>query len=82
MSSLEEKIEKKLSDTKLFIDGVDPEKIEASKTSITIAQETFSGEKTSKIDSYLKISFWWSCRIPIVIYVYHYLRKHDYAKCH
>ena len=57
MSSLEEKIEKKLSDTKLFNDGVDLEKIEASKTSITIAQETFTGEKTSKIDSYLKLAF-------------------------
>ncbi|WP_047547198.1 ABC transporter permease [Psychroserpens sp. Hel_I_66] len=57
MSSLEEKIEKKLSDTKLFNDGVDLEKIEASKTNITIAQETFTGEKTSKIDSYLKLAF-------------------------
>jgi ABC-2 type transport system permease protein len=57
MSSLEEKIEKKLSDNKLFNDGVDLEKIAASKTSITIAQETFTGEKTSKIDSYLKLAF-------------------------
>ena len=57
MSSLEEKIEKKLSDTRLFNDGVDIEKIEASKSNITIAQETFTGEKTSKIDSYLKLAF-------------------------
>ena len=57
MSSLEEKIEKKLSETKLENYGVDLEKIEASKTSISIAQETFSGEKTSKIDSYLKLAF-------------------------
>lgn len=57
MSNLEEKIEKKLSDSKLQKDGVDIEKIEASKTNITIAQETFTGEKTSKIDSYLKLAF-------------------------
>ncbi|OUR96083.1 ABC transporter permease [Flavobacteriales bacterium 33_180_T64] len=57
MSSLEEKIEKELEDKKLFNAGVDIEKIEASKTNITIAQETFTGEKTSKIDSVLKLAF-------------------------
>ncbi|WP_456439775.1 ABC transporter permease [Psychroserpens sp.] len=57
MLSLEEKIEKKLSDTRLFNNGVDIKKIEASKSNITIAQETFTGEKTSKIDSYLKLAF-------------------------
>jgi ABC-2 type transport system permease protein len=57
MTSLEEKIEKILSDSKLQKGGVDIEKIEASKTNITIAQETFTGEKTSKIDSYLKLAF-------------------------
>ncbi|MDG5492402.1 ABC transporter permease [Psychroserpens sp. SPM9] len=57
MSSLEEKIEKKLSETKLRNDGVDIAKIQASKTNVTIAQETFTGEKTSKVDSYLKLAF-------------------------
>lgn len=57
MSGLERKIEKKLSDSKLQKGGVDIEKIEASKTNISIAQETFTGEKTSKIDSYLKLAF-------------------------
>lgn len=57
MSGLERKIEKKLSETKLQSDGVDIEKIQAAKTNINIAQETFSGEKTSKIDSYLKLGF-------------------------
>ncbi|MEM5564305.1 ABC transporter permease [Psychroserpens sp. AS72] len=57
MTSLEKKIEKKLSDTKLFNNGVDIKQIEASETNITIAQETFTGEKTSKIDSYLKLAF-------------------------
>ena len=57
MSNLEEKIEKKLSDTKLTNSGVDIEKIEASKINVTIDQETFTGEKTSKVDSYLKLAF-------------------------
>ncbi|MEH6536523.1 MAG: ABC transporter permease [Psychroserpens sp.] len=57
MTSLEEKIGKKLSDTKLRNSGVDIEQIEASKTNIIIAQETFTGEKTSKVDSYLKLAF-------------------------
>lgn len=57
ISGLEDKIEKKLTDLKLIQDGVDIEKIRASRTYITIAQESFKGEKTSKIDSYLKLAF-------------------------
>jgi len=57
MSSLERKIEKELSDAKLLEDGVDIEMIASSKININIAQETFSGEKTSKVDSYLKLIF-------------------------
>ncbi|MEO8774591.1 MAG: ABC transporter permease [Gelidibacter sp.] len=57
ISSLERKIEKRLSDIKLHNDGVDIEQIRASKTTVNIAQETFGGEKTSKIDSYLKLAF-------------------------
>ncbi|MCK0114786.1 ABC transporter permease [Gelidibacter sp. F63206] len=57
ISNLERRIEKRLSDIKLQNDGVDIEQIRASKTTINIAQETFEGEKTSKIDSYLKLAF-------------------------
>lgn len=57
ISSLERRIEKRLSDIKLQNDGVDMAQIRASKTTVNIAQETFSGEKTSKIDSYLKLAF-------------------------
>ncbi|MBO3097340.1 ABC transporter permease [Gelidibacter pelagius] len=57
ISNLERRIEKRLSDIKLQNDGVDIEQIRASKTTINIAQETFDGEKTSKIDSYLKLAF-------------------------
>jgi len=57
ISSLERKIEKQLSDIKLENDGVDIEQIRASQTTVNIAQETFGGEKTSKVDSYLKLAF-------------------------
>jgi ABC-2 type transport system permease protein len=57
MSSLEGKIEKKLTDVKLQLGGVDIEKIELSKTNITIQQESFTGQKTSKIDNVLKLAF-------------------------
>lgn len=57
ISNLERKIEKRVSDIKLQRDGVDIEQIRASKTTVNIAQETFGGEKTSKIDSYLKLAF-------------------------
>lgn len=57
ISGLERKIEKKLSDIKLAIDGVDINKIEAAKSNISITQETFSGERTSKIGSILKLAF-------------------------
>ncbi|MBJ7879378.1 ABC transporter permease [Gelidibacter salicanalis] len=57
ISGLERHIEKRLSDVKLQNEGVDIEQIRASKTRVNIAQETFEGEKTSKIDSYLKLAF-------------------------
>lgn len=57
ISSLERRIEKRMSDIKLQNDGVDVAQIRASKTTVNIAQETFNGEKTSKIDSYLKLAF-------------------------
>lgn len=57
ITSLERKIEKKLEDKKLQNNGVNIAQIEASKTNISISQETFTGEKTSKIDSYLKLAF-------------------------
>ena len=57
MSSIEGKLEKKLSDNKLMQDGVDLEKINSSRVGIDINQESFEGEKTSKIDSVLKLAF-------------------------
>lgn len=57
MSSLERKIEKRLRDMKLQKDGVTLAQIEASKTNIDIAQESFDGEKSSKIDNIVKLAF-------------------------
>ncbi|MDU8886078.1 ABC transporter permease [Yeosuana sp. MJ-SS3] len=57
ITELESKIEKKLTDIKLQHKGVDLKKIEESKTNISIEQESFSGEKTSKAGSIMKIAF-------------------------
>jgi ABC-2 type transport system permease protein len=57
IASLENKLEKKIQDLKLQLGGVDIEKIKSSKTTVDISQETFSGEKTSKIDNILKLAF-------------------------
>ena len=57
ISSLESKIENKLSELKLQNDGVDLALIKASKTSVEINQETFEGVKTSKVGSVIKLIF-------------------------
>ncbi|MCK5400771.1 MAG: ABC transporter permease [Flavobacteriaceae bacterium] len=57
ISNLEGKLEKKLTNLKLQQEGVDVEKINTSKTNIDIAQESFQGEKSSKIDNIVKLAF-------------------------
>ncbi len=57
ISGLERKIEKRLEEMKLEKDGVSLAQIEASKTNIDIAQESFDGEKSSKIDNVVKLAF-------------------------
>jgi len=57
ISSLESKLENRLRDVKLQQQGIDLEKLTASRTKVNIAQESFIGEKTSKIDSYFKLGF-------------------------
>ncbi|WP_299099491.1 ABC transporter permease [uncultured Winogradskyella sp.] len=57
MSGLEQKIEKRLREMKLQKDGVSIAQIEASKTNIEIQQESFEGEKSSKIDNVVKLAF-------------------------
>ncbi|WP_418603275.1 ABC transporter permease [Hwangdonia sp.] len=57
ISGLESKIEKKLTNLKLQQKGVDIEMIKDSKINVNLAQESFEGEKTSKIDSVVKLIF-------------------------
>ncbi|MCL5128818.1 MULTISPECIES: ABC transporter permease [unclassified Algibacter] len=57
ISDLENQIEAKLTNIKLLENGVDVDMINASKIGVEIAQESFDGEKTSKIDSIVKIAF-------------------------
>ena len=57
ISGLERKVEKRLQEMKLQKDGVSLEQLDASKTSIDIAQESFDGEKSSKMDNIIKLAF-------------------------
>lgn len=57
ISSLESKVKKQVEDIKLEHSGVDMAKISAAKTKINIAQVSFAGAKTSKIDNVLKLGF-------------------------
>ncbi|WP_347922428.1 ABC transporter permease [Pontimicrobium sp. SW4] len=57
MESLENKLERKFTDLKLQEQGVDIEKLKSSEARISIAQESFLGEKTSKIDNIVKLIF-------------------------
>jgi ABC-2 type transport system permease protein len=57
ISSLESKIEAKIREQKLIQDGLDVELINASRTNVDIIQESFEGERSSKIDNVLKLAF-------------------------
>ena len=57
ISSLESKIENKLSELKLQNEGIDLSLIDASKTYVSINQESFEGVKTSKTGSIMKLAF-------------------------
>lgn len=57
ITDLELKIGKKLTDENLYRKGVDIEMITSSEINVIIAQENFTGEESSKIDSILKLVF-------------------------
>lgn len=57
MNGLENKIERKLRELKLISNGLEPEEIENSRANVSIAQESFDGEKSSKIDNLFKLAF-------------------------
>ena len=57
ISSLESRIERRLTDLNLENEGVDIDQIKASTIKIDINQESYSGQKTSKIDNIFKLIF-------------------------
>jgi ABC-2 type transport system permease protein len=57
MSELENKIQSELTNRNRINKGIDVEKLKDSKVSVSILQESFEGEKTSKIDSVVKLIF-------------------------
>ncbi len=57
ISSIESKLENKIKDLKLIEEGLDLDRIEATKTSVDINQESFDGQKSSKVDNILKLAF-------------------------
>ncbi|MBT8286450.1 MAG: ABC transporter permease [Flavobacteriaceae bacterium] len=57
IAGIENKLERRLTDLRLQEEGVDLSKLKSSQTSIDIGQESFLGEKTSKIDNILKLAF-------------------------
>ena len=57
VTSIEGKLASKLRDIKLEQQGVDIEKLKTSEISVNMAQESFIGEKTSKVDSVVKLIF-------------------------
>ncbi|TYB80281.1 ABC transporter permease [Bizionia gelidisalsuginis] len=57
ISDLEMKIERRLTDLNLIAKEVDISLIKSSTIDITIKQENFDGERTSKLDSFFKLIF-------------------------
>jgi len=57
ISALENKIQTELTLQNRIKEKIDIEKLEASKVTININQESFQGEKTSKVDSVVKLVF-------------------------
>ena len=55
LSSIESKLEKKIRNLKIAQLQIDVDKIKAIETTVTIAAENFSGEKSSKIGSMLRM---------------------------
>jgi ABC-2 type transport system permease protein len=57
ISDLENKIQTELTNQNRINKGIDVEKLKDSKVNVSILQESFEGEKTSKIDSVVKLIF-------------------------
>jgi ABC-2 type transport system permease protein len=57
MEGIENRLERKFTDIKLQEQGVDLEKLKSSEVNVNIGQESFQGEKTSKLDNIVKLIF-------------------------
>ena len=57
ISDLENKVQTELTNQNRINKGIDVEKLKDSKVNVNILQESFEGEKTSKIDSVVKLIF-------------------------
>jgi ABC-2 type transport system permease protein len=57
IEGIESKLERKFTDIKLREQGVDIEKLKSSEVNINIEQESFLGERSSKIGSWMKLAF-------------------------
>ena len=57
ISSLENRIERELNDIRLAEQGIDVEKLRDSEIRVDIFQESYQGEKSSKIDNIVKLAF-------------------------
>ncbi|MDG1728375.1 MAG: ABC transporter permease [Algibacter sp.] len=57
ISNLEGKIQSELTLQNRIKEGIDIDKLKATKVNIEINQESFEGEKTSKVDSVVKLIF-------------------------
>ncbi len=57
ITDIERKIENHLTELKLKKDGVSLAQIKASKINVSITQESFDGETSSKIDNVIKLAF-------------------------
>ena len=57
ISSLEKRIENEIRELRLLENGLDIERINATRTNVDIIQESFEGERSSKIDNVLKLAF-------------------------
>jgi len=57
VEDIEEKIESKMTDGRLIAKGIDPQILEEAEANIDLGIENFSGEKTSKMSSWIKAAF-------------------------
>ncbi|TQD37751.1 ABC transporter permease [Haloflavibacter putidus] len=57
LSEINKKLSKQLTQKQLQANGVDLQKYDSAKTEVALQIETFSGQKTSKMASYIKMFF-------------------------